>query len=157
MTKASRGRPKKVRYIQKMPRIVQFSPRGKPGRPDEIELTLDQFEAIKLADFQGFKQDQGALAMKISRPSFGRILREARKKVAEALVMGKIVKIRMGDVQVGVRKSEFTLEALEKELKDFQARTFGVVQGGGKVKGGNKVRLCAEAPWEREALRSDQT
>ena len=129
MRKQARGRPKKVRYIQRMPRIVQFSPRGKPGRPDEIELTLDQFEAIKLADFQGFRQDQGAVAMKISRASFGRILREARKKIAEALVMGKIVKIRMGDVQIGVRRSEYTPETLGKEIDTFRQRTKRLVQG----------------------------
>ena len=116
------GRPKKVRFIQKMPKIVQFSPRGRPGRPEEVALFIDQFEAIKLADFQGFSQSQGALAMRLSRPSFGRILREARKKVAGALVGGKTIKIRMGDVQVGVRKAEFTSESLEKELAQFARR-----------------------------------
>ncbi|MFA5087614.1 MAG: DUF134 domain-containing protein [Candidatus Omnitrophota bacterium] len=97
-----RGRPKKVRYIQKMPKISQFSPRGKPGRPDEAELSIDQLETMKLADLQGFSQAQGAVSMGISRPSFGRILREARKIVADALVGGKILKIRIGDAQVGV-------------------------------------------------------
>ena len=99
-----RGRPKKVRYVQKMPKITQFSPRGKPGRPDEVYLTLDQFEAIKLADGQGFDQEQGAVAMGISRPTFGRILRAGRKALANALINGKIIKIGMGDAQVGVRQ-----------------------------------------------------
>lgn len=98
-----KGRPKKVRYIQKMPKISQFSPRGRAGRPDEIELTIDQFEALKLAEYQGFSQVDGAKAMGISRPSFGRILREARKVVAIAIVDGKIIRIRMGSAQVGVR------------------------------------------------------
>jgi len=98
-----KGRPKKVRYVQKMPKITVFSPRGKPGRPDEVELTVDQFEAIKLTDFQGLDQVQGALAMGISRPSFGRILREGRAIVADGLVNGKIIKIHIGDVQVGIR------------------------------------------------------
>ncbi len=98
-----RGRPKKVRYVQKMPKITQFSPRGRPGRPDEIELTVDQYEAIKLTDFQGYSQSEGAIAMGISRPSFGRILRAARRLAADALVNGKTIKIRTGDVQVGVR------------------------------------------------------
>jgi len=114
------GRPKKVRYIQKMPKILQFSPRGKPGRPDEVELGLDQFEALKLADFQGFSQSQGAIAMHISRASFGRILREARKRVAEAIINGKSLKIRMGDVQVGVRRSDISRDALVGEIKKFQ-------------------------------------
>ncbi|MFA6378329.1 MAG: DUF134 domain-containing protein [Candidatus Omnitrophota bacterium] len=102
-----RGRPKKVRYIQKMPKVILFSPRGKPGRPDEILLSIDQYEALKLADFQGFDQTQGAIVMKVSRPSFGRILRSARKNVADALVNGKIIKIGIGDTQIGVRSKEF--------------------------------------------------
>ena len=98
-----KGRKKKVRYIQKMPSISQFSPRGKPGRPDEVELTVDQFEAIRLADFEGFDQVEGAQFMGVSRPSFGRILRGGRKVVADALVNGKTIRIRIGNVQVGIR------------------------------------------------------
>ncbi len=116
------GRPKKVRYIQSMPKIMLFSPRGKPGRPDEVELSLDQFEAIKLADFQGFSQSDGAMAMHVSRPSFGRILREARFKIADALVNGKIIKITMGDAQVGVRKIEYTQDTLKKEIERFEQK-----------------------------------
>ncbi len=101
-----KGRRKKVRYIQSMPTIAQFSPRGKPGRPDEVELRIDAFEAIKLADFQGYNQAEGAKAMGISRPSFGRILREARKVLANALVNGKIIRIRTGGVQVGVTRHQ---------------------------------------------------
>ena len=99
-----KGRRKKVRYIQKMPQIVQFSPRGKPGRPDEVELTIDQFEAVKLADYQGYDQFEGAKVMGVSRPTFGRSLRQGRKILADALVNGKTLRIRMGNVQVGVRK-----------------------------------------------------
>ena len=102
-----KGRRKKVRYIQKMPKVSQFSPRGKPGRPDEIELKVDEYEAIKLADFQGYDQSEGAMAMGISRPSFGRILRNGRKIIADALVNGKIIRIRTGNVQVGVRQRNF--------------------------------------------------
>src|SRR5437868_13662288 len=110
------GRPKKVRYIQSMPKVLQFSPRGKPGRPEEVELSIDQFEALKLADFQGFSQSEGALAMQLSRPSFGRLLREARGLIADGLVNGKIIKIRQGNVQIGVRKIELTSKTLQQEL-----------------------------------------
>jgi predicted DNA-binding protein (UPF0251 family) len=99
-----KGRTPKVRFIQKMPKISQFSPRGKAGRPDEVELKIDQFEALKLADFQGYSQDEGAQLMGISRPSFGRILRMGRKMVADAVVNGKTIRIRVADVQVGVRQ-----------------------------------------------------
>jgi len=99
-----KGRKKKVRYIQKMPKSSLFSPRGKPGRPDEVELKIDQFEAIKLADYQGYDQSEGAKLMGISRPSFGRILRQGRNIVADAIVNAKIIRIRTADVQVGVRQ-----------------------------------------------------
>lgn len=103
ITMHQRGRHKKVRYIQTMPQSAQFSPRGKPGRPDEVELNLDHFEAIKLADHQGYNQSEGAKAMGISRPTFGRILRAGRKIVADALTNGKMIRIRTGNVQIGVR------------------------------------------------------
>ncbi len=99
-----KGRRKKVRFVQKMPAIKTFSPRGKAGRPDEVLLTIDQFEAIKLADYQGYNQAEGAVAMGISRPSFGRIVRAGRKVLADALVNGKIIKIDIGNVQVGVKQ-----------------------------------------------------
>ena len=104
--KVDRGRRKKVRYIQKMPHITHFSPRGKAGRPDEIELTLDEFEAIRLADFQALSHIDAAKSMGISRPTFGRVVNEARKKVAAALIGGKSIHIRIGKAQVGVRKDK---------------------------------------------------
>ncbi len=144
-----KGRRKKIRYIQKMPKIGQFSPRGKPGRPDEIELKIDEYEAIKLADYQGYDQSEGAMAMGISRPSFGRILRNGRTTVADALVNGKIIRIRTGDVQVGVRQRNFTSkdrsgengfnlrsqlkeEALRRNISKFSqpAHKRGKVKGG---------------------------
>ena len=106
-----KGRRKKVRFIQIMPEISQFSPRGKPGRPDEIELKVDEFEALRLADHQGYDQTEGAKAMGVSRPTFGRILRSARKVVAAALVAGKIIRIRVGGVQVGVRQRDLPFKS----------------------------------------------
>ena len=93
-----KGRPKKARFVQKMPKIYQFSPRGKPGRPEEIELTIDQLEALRLADFLDLHQIKGAAVLGVSRASFGRILRQARKLVADALVNGKIIRISTSSV-----------------------------------------------------------
>ncbi len=91
-----RGRPKKYRIIKQDPRISQFSPRGKPGRPDEIELKMEEFEAIRLADFMGHKQREAAKSMHISQQTFSRILKKARRTLAEAIVAGKIIKIQGG-------------------------------------------------------------
>lgn len=111
-----KGRKKKVRYIQNMPDVVQFSPRGRAGRPNEIELKIDEYEALKLADYQGYDQAEGAALMCISRPSFGRILRRARHVVADALVNGKVLRIRISDVQVGVRRKEVPLKGKNVEV-----------------------------------------
>jgi len=98
-----RGRPQKVRIIENKPKIEQFSPRGKPGRPDEVQLNLDQYEAMKLADFNGLDQVDGAKKMGISRASFGRILREARARVSDAIINGKIIRIFGGKVAVRLK------------------------------------------------------
>ncbi len=91
-----RGRPKKYRIVNQDPKISQFSPRGKPGRPDEIDLKMEEFEAFRLADFKGLTQKEAAKAMRISQQTFSRIIKKARKSVADALVNGKIIKIQGG-------------------------------------------------------------
>ena len=123
-----RGRQKKIRYIQKMPKTAQFSPRGNPGRPDEVQLNIDHYEAIKLADHQGYSQSEGARAMGISRPTFGRILREARKILADALTNSKIIRIRTGDTQVGVRPHN--LPAKRQWLEPTQKPTQKLTEAG---------------------------
>jgi predicted DNA-binding protein (UPF0251 family) len=93
-----KGRPKKVRLIQGEPKIDQFSPRGKPGRPDEVDLGIDQFEAIRLIDFKGLKQGQAAIQMGLSRQTIGRILKLARKCISDAIINGKIIRIASGNI-----------------------------------------------------------
>ncbi len=95
-----RGRPKKLRTVRIRPKITQFSPRGRPGRPDEIELEIEEFEALRLADFQGKCQAEAARSMNISQQTFSRILKKARKKTAEGLVLGKRISISTGSFNV---------------------------------------------------------
>ena len=96
-----RGRPEKVRLIQGKPKIAQFSPRGRPGRPDEVELTIDEYEAIRLTDYRGQEQVKACKLMGVSRPTFGRILQKARKKLADGFINGKIIRIYGGKVLIG--------------------------------------------------------
>lgn len=63
-----------------------------------VELGLDEFEAIRLADLEGMDQDEAASLMNISRPTFSRILERARLAVADALVNGKALVIEGGNV-----------------------------------------------------------
>jgi predicted DNA-binding protein (UPF0251 family) len=99
-----RGRPKKYRIVRQDPRIAQFSPRGKPGRPDEIDLNIDHFEAIRLADFMGLSQKEAAISMHISQQTFSRVLAKAHKTVSEAIITGKIIKIQGGSYVITTRQ-----------------------------------------------------
>lgn len=110
-----RGRPIKYRIVRLDPKINLFSPRGKPGRPDETNLSMDEFEAIRLADFLGMGQKEAAKSMNISQQTFSRILRKARQRVADCLVTGKIIKIQGGTYVVTSRQ-----DAPPKETPDKQ-------------------------------------
>jgi len=88
------SRPKKERCIRCQPNALYFKPRGIPlVHLEEVNLSLDELEAIRLADYEGLYHEQAAEKMNISRPTFGRILNEARRKLAEVLVDGKALKI----------------------------------------------------------------
>ncbi len=91
-----RGRPKKYRIVRLDPKIAQFSPRGRPGRPDELNLYMDEFEAIRLADYMGLAQKEAAKSMHISQQTFSRILKRAHKDVAHGLINGNTIKIQGG-------------------------------------------------------------
>ena len=117
---SSRGRPKKYRLVKTEPRSTQFSPRGKPGRPDETVLSMDEFEAIRLADFLENEQKQAAQSMHISQQTFSRVLNRAHKKVAESLLQGKIIKIE-GGVYVLTKKQGGQIIPLKQDPKSTSA------------------------------------
>ncbi len=106
-----RGRPKKYRIVRLDPRISQFSPRGRPGRPDEIDLAMDEFEAIRLADFKGLSQEEAAKSMHISQQTFSRILKRAHKVISDAIVQGKIIKIQGGHYVLSSRENTLTKQS----------------------------------------------
>lgn len=99
-----RGRPKKYRIVRQDPKISQFSPRGKPGRPDEANLTMDEFEAVRLSDFLGLSQKEASQSMHISQQTFSRILKKARKTIARAITTGAAIKIQGGQYVVSTHK-----------------------------------------------------
>jgi uncharacterized protein len=76
-----------------------FKPTGIPMPELEvIVMTLDEFEAIRLADLGGLYQEQAAEQMGVSRPTFSRIIESAHRKVADALVHGKALQMEGGPV-----------------------------------------------------------
>jgi len=84
-----------------MPESNYFKPRGIPlSMLEEVILTVDEFEAIRLADMVGLYQEKAAEKMDVSRQTFGRIIDSAHKKLAEALVKGKALKIEGGEFEM---------------------------------------------------------
>ena len=102
----ARGRPKKPRNIQREPQIWQFSPRGRIGRPDSVSLGLDEYEALRLADFIGLSQRESAVSMGISQQTYSRQLKRARSKLTEGIVLGKIIMIERQKVKRKGKKRE---------------------------------------------------
>ncbi len=94
-------RPKCRRNVCGMPDKNYFKPRGIPTVDlEEIILTLDEFEAIRLADYEKLYQEKAAAQMNISRQTFGRIIDAAHQKIADVLMNGKALKIEGGEIDM---------------------------------------------------------
>lgn len=90
-------RPFLCRKIFFKPNANYFKPRGIPIHLlEEINLTLDEVETIRLADLEGMYQEDAAKKMGISRQTFGNIIDSAHKKIADALINSKALKIEGG-------------------------------------------------------------
>jgi uncharacterized protein len=94
-------RPKCCRQIGEMPDKTCFRPEG-GGAPSggEVLLSLDEYEAIRLADLEGLYQEQAAARMNVSRQTFGRIITAAHGKLADVIVHGRSLRIQGGSVTV---------------------------------------------------------
>ena len=91
-------RPRKFRRILEEPQTRCFKPENeKIGPSNPIEITLDEFESIRLKDYHDIQQKKSAEIMGISQPTFHRILTSARKKIAKALIDGNTIKIIGGN------------------------------------------------------------
>ena len=94
-------RPQHCRRIGLLPEVTIFKPAGVPGRTlPEIVLTLDELEAVRLADLEGLYQEEAAIRMEVSRQTFGNIISSAHAKLADCIVHGKMLRIEGGSVMV---------------------------------------------------------
>ena len=95
-------RPFCSRRIAGRPVASIFEPVGIPLRAlEEVVMTLDEFEAIRLADLDDQYQEQAADQMGVSRATFSRIVDSAHHKLADAIVHGKALRIEGGPVHLG--------------------------------------------------------
>jgi len=94
-------RPRKDRIVKVNPDVCYFKPRGIPMIDlDEVLLTVDEREAIRLADLLGMSHENAGKQMGVSRATFGRIIQHARKTVADALISGKAINIEGGHFRI---------------------------------------------------------
>ena len=94
------ARPRKPRAVRRQPEAVYFKPAGVPLRVlREVTLGLDEVEALRLADLEGLSHEEVGEMMEVSRATAGRILAEARRKTALALVEGQAIRVEGGVVQ----------------------------------------------------------
>jgi len=88
-------RPTKPRKIIFDPNVTYFKPRAVPlSELEEVNLEVDELEALRLCDFEDLSQIKAAKKMGISQSTLQRILTSARRKVSEALIKGKAIKIK---------------------------------------------------------------
>jgi len=133
-------RPFCRRKISGAPLCAFFKPAGIPlNALEEIRLTLDEMESLRLADLNGLYHEEAAGRMNVSRQTFGRIIESARRKTAEALVMGKALRIEGGEVVMA-------------DVRRFQCADCGHVwelpRGGGRPAG---CLNCKSANFHRSA------
>lgn len=161
-------RPQCARRVHGAPKVCYFKPRGVPLTAlDEVVLTVDELEAVRLADRDGLYQEDAAAKMNISRATFGRVLDSAHKKIAAALVEGKALRIEGGTVEMAVER-KFKCAACGHQWQvaygggrpaacpQCQSANFhraepdrGHARGGGGGRGGGRHGQGGGGRWER--------
>ncbi|MFH1379741.1 MAG: DUF134 domain-containing protein [bacterium] len=100
-------RPFKFRKVCCRPDSNYFKPQGIPVNVlEEINMSIDELEAIRLADLEGMYQEDAAKKMNVSRQTFGNIINSAHKKIADSLVNTKALKIEGGVIKMMERHFE---------------------------------------------------
>ena len=114
-------RPIKWRRVTFIPEATYFKPAGIPMRVlEEVCLSVEEAEAIRLKDMEGLEQEQSAEKMNISRPTFQRVLWSARQKIANALLNGKAIRIEGGNFEMAPQ-----IMPLQPSVPGWRSRGWG--------------------------------
>lgn len=105
-------RPLKTRAVRHEPGVVHFKPAGVPMRQlEEVALGRDELEALRLADLEKLSHEEVGRMMNVSRATAGRILAEARRKTAAALVHGWAIRVTGGTIETVAEEDEKTCDS----------------------------------------------
>jgi len=124
-------RPQQNRKIACPPLMQGFKPFGiQCKKMHTIVLQFDEYEAIRLLDYEGLMQEQAAEKMNISRPTLTRIYENARKMIAQAFVEGKMIVIEGGNVEFGkpwfrCRKCYKLVDGIENHKRCRNCENYG--------------------------------
>jgi predicted DNA-binding protein (UPF0251 family) len=112
--------------------MVGFKPFGIPrSESGNVVLSYDEYESIRLLDYEGLMQEQAAERMNVSRPTLTRIYENARRTIAKAFVEGKMIMIEGGNVDFGrpwfrCRKCHKLVDGMENHIPCKNCVNFGV-------------------------------
>lgn len=126
------ARPSKSRKIGNPPKMKGFKPFGMPGcRIEPVVLKFEEYESIRLVNYNGFQQNQAAKEMSISRPTFTRIYNRALKLIAKSFVEGKAIEIEGGNYYMEkdwyrCRRCYRLIEGIEHHPKCKDCSAFGI-------------------------------
>jgi uncharacterized protein len=125
------ARPHKSRRISNPPKMKGFKPFGMPMcRIEPVILKFEEYESIRLVNYEKMPQDEAAQKMDVSRPTFTRIYNSALKQIALSFVEGKAIVIEGGNYQLDnewyrCKKCYRLIEGLENHLKCKDCSRYG--------------------------------
>jgi uncharacterized protein len=125
------ARPHKSRKISNPPKMKGFKPYGMPMcKIEPVILKLEEYESIRLVNYDRLLQDQAAIQMNVSRPTFTRIYNSALEQIAKALIEGKAIEIEGGNYELEkdwyrCKKCYKLIEGLENHLQCKNCTAFG--------------------------------
>ena len=125
------SRPRKTRKICYPPKMKGFKPFGLPMcEIENVKLTFEEYESIKLINYEMLSQDQASEQMNISRPTFTRLYNKALKSIAKAFVEGNAILFEGGDYELDnewfrCNKCYKLIEGIENHVKCENCTIFG--------------------------------
>lgn len=124
-------RPRKTRNISNPPMMQGFKPFGLPlCKLESVQLTYEEYESIRLVNYELLPQDQAAEKMNVSRPTFTRIYNKALLTIGTAFVEGKAILIEGGNYSLDkewfrCKKCHKLIEGLDNHVKCANCDIFG--------------------------------
>jgi Predicted DNA-binding proteins len=122
ITEGFMARPVKCRKVCLLPKCDSFRPVGSGTKGEEVRLTVDEYETLRLIDYEGMNQEEAASLMEVARTTVQQIYSQARFKLSKMLVEGLPLEIEGGEYELCTsfdcpRKKCYKLDRIRKEKK----------------------------------------